>query len=127
MSKKTVLLVDDDERNIFAITAALMSYNLNILVAHDGAECLEKLDQNESIGLILLDMMMPVMDGFEALAHIRKNEKTKHIPVISLTALAMKGDKQKCLDAGANDYCSKPIQLKELVSLMKKYLELPLL
>jgi CheY-like chemotaxis protein len=119
---KTLLLVDDDDRNIIALAAILKSKRPIILIAKDGIECLEKIRQHPEIDLVLLDMMMPVMDGYEALKQMRIQPATLNLPVIALTAMAMQGDKQKCLDAGANAYCSKPVDLNILLSQMKQLL-----
>lgn len=110
-----VLIVDDDDRNIFALSAYLKIKKMKVMTASDGEECLQKM-QEASPDIVLLDMMMPVMDGFETLKHIREDEKLKHTKVIALTALAMKGDAEKCLQAGANDYCSKPIDIDKLIN-----------
>lgn len=110
-----VLIVDDDDRNIFALSAYLKIKKMKVMTASDGEECLQKM-QEARPDIVLLDMMMPVMDGFETLKHIREDEKLKHTKVIALTALAMKGDAEKCLQAGANDYCSKPIDIDTLIN-----------
>jgi CheY-like chemotaxis protein len=110
-----VLLVDDDDRNIFALKAYLKAKKIIVEIASDGKECLEKLQQI-TVDVVLLDMMMPVMDGFETLGILRKDEQLKNNKVIALTALAMKGDKERCIDAGADDYCTKPIDIDELVN-----------
>jgi len=110
-----VLLVDDDERNIFALSAYLKAKKIKVETASDGKECLEKLQQIQ-VDVILLDMMMPVMDGFETLEVMRKDEQLKYTKVIALTALAMKGDMERCIDAGADDYCTKPVDIDVLVN-----------
>lgn len=116
-------MVDDDDRNIIAIRALLKAHGASVIVARDGAECLERLIQNAAIEIILLDMMMPVMDGYETLRQIRATSGIKNLPVIALTAQAMIGDNLKCLEAGANDYCAKPISvdlfLKQINNLLK--------
>lgn len=118
------MLVDDDERNIFALSATLISKGPTIIKATDGVDCLEKLKTNDRVDIVLLDMMMPVMDGYQTLKEIRKNENFRNTPVISITAQAMKGDKEKCLESGANDYCSKPIDINILLQKMKTLLKL---
>lgn len=110
-----VLIVDDDDRNIFALSAYLKIKKMKVVSASDGEECLQKMEETKP-DIVLLDMMMPVMDGFETLKHIRENERFRHTKVIALTALAMKGDAEKCLEAGANDYCSKPIDIDLLIN-----------
>lgn len=112
---KTILLVDDDDRNIFAMSAVLKSKGPIIITARDGIECLEKLKAEKSIDILLLDMMMPEMDGYLTLSEMKKDDSFNDLPVIALTALAMKGDMEKCLAAGANDYCSKPVNIDELI------------
>ena len=110
-----VLLVDDDERNIFALSAYLKAKKIKVETASDGKECLEKLQQIQ-VDVVLLDMMMPVMDGFETLGILRKDEQLKNNKVIALTALAMKGDMERCIEAGADDYCTKPVDIDVLVN-----------
>ena len=110
-----VLLVDDDERNIFALSAYLKAKKIKVETATDGRDCLEKLKQL-TVDVVLLDMMMPVMDGFETLGILRKDEQLKNNKVIALTALAMKGDMERCIEAGADDYCTKPIDIDVLVN-----------
>ncbi len=110
-----VLLVDDDERNIFALSAYLKAKKFKVETASDGKECLEKLQQL-SVDVVLLDMMMPVMDGFETLGILRNDEQLKNNKVIALTALAMKGDMERCIEAGADAYCTKPVDIDVLVN-----------
>ena len=109
-----ILLVDDDERNIFALSAYLKAKKFKVESARDGRECLDKLKDNQ-YDIILLDMMMPVMDGFETLRVMRRDDVLKTNKVIALTALAMKGDMERCMEAGANDYCTKPVDIDVLV------------
>jgi CheY-like chemotaxis protein len=109
-----LLLVDDDERNIFALSAYLKVKKFQVDSARDGRECLDKLNKNK-YDVILLDMMMPVMDGFETLRVMRADIELKNNKVIALTALAMKGDMERCLEAGANDYCTKPVDIDKLI------------
>lgn len=120
---KKVLIVDDDMRNIFALSSALQQYDLIVEIANDGDEALEKLETTEGIDIVLMDIMMPKMDGYEATRHIRKQNKWNKLPVIALTAKAMKEDREKCLAAGANDYITKPIDMDRLISLMQLWLE----
>ena len=122
LSDRTILVVDDDVRNIFALTSSLESSGAKIVVARNGVEALEKLEEEKKIDLVLMDIMMPQMDGYEALARIRAQKRWADLPVIALTAKAMADDRQKCLDAGANDYLSKPINLDKLLSLIKVWL-----
>ena len=110
-----VLLVDDDDRNIFALSAYLKAKKIKVETASDGKECLEKLKQL-TVDVVLLDMMMPVMDGFETLGILRNDDQLKNNKVIALTALAMKGDMERCMEAGADDYCTKPVDIDVLVN-----------
>ena len=119
---KTVLLVDDDMRNVFALSSVLEAKGLNIVVARNGIESLEKLQEHKEISLVLMDIMMPKMDGYEAMRQIRKDERLKKLPIIALTAKAMVGDRAKCIDAGANDYLAKPIDTDKLLSMLRVWL-----
>jgi len=120
---KKVLIVDDDMRNIFALSSALQSYDLNVEIANDGEEAIAKLEDIKDIDIVLMDIMMPKMDGYEATRHIRKQNKWAKLPVIALTAKAMKDDREKCIAAGANDYITKPVDMDRLISLMQLWLE----
>ena len=119
---KKVLLVDDDVRNIFALSSILEEKGLDILVAENGKEAVDMVKQHNDIDLVLMDVMMPEMDGFEAMRQIRLDKKNAKLPLISLTAKAMKGDREKCIQAGANDYLSKPIDVEKLLSLLHVWL-----
>lgn len=119
---KKVLIVDDDPRNIFALTSILEEKDMEVLVAENGNQAIERLDQNQDADLVLMDIMMPEMDGYEAMTRIRKKKQYKDLPMIALTAKAMKGDRQKCIDAGANDYLSKPLDVEKLLSLLQIWL-----
>jgi two-component system, cell cycle response regulator DivK len=120
---KKVLIIDDDSRNIFALKAILKSKGYNCMSSADAIEGLNIIKQQDDIGIVLLDMMMPEMDGYEALSHIRQDEKTMKMPVIAVTAQAMVGDREKCLDAGADDYISKPIDVDALTALLDKFVK----
>ncbi|RYU91561.1 response regulator [Mucilaginibacter terrigena] len=120
---KKVLVVDDDMRNIFALSSALESYDLNVVIANDGEEAIAKLEEITDIDIVLMDIMMPKMDGYEATRHIRKQNKWAKLPVIALTAKAMKDDREKCIAAGANDYITKPVDMDRLISLMQLWLD----
>ncbi|RZK78198.1 MAG: response regulator, partial [Pedobacter sp.] len=122
LQNKTVLIADDDMRNIFALSSALQDYNMNIVIANNGKQALEKLEENEAIDLVLMDIMMPEMDGYEAMTLIREDKKYVKLPIIALTAKAMKNDREKCIDAGANDYISKPVDMDKLLSMMRVWL-----
>ncbi|TND10213.1 MAG: histidine kinase/response regulator hybrid protein [Bacteroidetes bacterium] len=119
---KKILLVDDDMRNVFALSKVLKERGMEIIKAENGRNALEMLEQHHDIDLVLMDIMMPEMDGYEAMRRIRLQEKFKNLPVIALTAKAMKDDKQKCIDAGANDYITKPVDIERLLSLMRVWL-----
>ena len=122
MKGKKVLVVDDDMRNIFALTSILEAQEMELVIATDGRESLNRLQENEGIDLVLMDIMMPEMDGYAAMREIRKILKFKNLPIIALTAKAMKGDREKCIEAGASDYISKPIDTNKLLSLMQVWL-----
>lgn len=119
---KTVLLVDDDVRNIFALMSMLESKGAKVIVARNGVESLEKLAENNDVDLVLMDIMMPEMDGYTAMREIRKNPTHQKLPIIAVTAKAMKDDYEKCIEAGANDYLAKPVDVEKLISLMRVWL-----
>lgn len=119
---RTVLLVDDDLRNIFALTSALESKGLKVVAARNGFEAIENLEKHPHVDAVLMDIMMPKMDGFEAIRRIRESGKYKDLPIIALTAKAMRGDQEKCIEAGANDYLPKPVNLMNLISVLKVWL-----
>jgi CheY-like chemotaxis protein len=119
---KKILLVDDDVRNVFALSTVLQERGMEIIKAGNGKIALEMLETHKDIDLVLMDIMMPEMDGYEAMRQIRSQGKLKSLPVIALTAKAMKDDKQKCINAGANDYITKPIDVDRLLSLMRVWL-----
>ena len=122
LTEKTVLMVDDDMRNIFALSSVLEEKGMRVLVAENGKEALEMLDTNPEIELVLMDIMMPEMDGYQTMQEIRKDVRFSTLPMIALTAKAMKGDRQKSIDAGANDYLSKPVDIEKLLSLLRVWL-----
>lgn len=119
---KTVIVADDDYRNIYALKNALAKEGMNVITAENGAECLEKMKELEHFDIVLMDIMMPVMDGYETIKRIRTMETHNDIPIIALTAKAMKGDRDKCIEAGASDYISKPLKLDQLLSAMRVWL-----
>ena len=119
---KKVLIVDDDMRNIFALSSALQTYDLVVEIANDGEEAITKLEEINDIDIVLIDIMMPKMDGYEATRYIRKQNKWAKLPVIALTAKAMKDDREKCIAAGANDYITKPVDMDRLIALMQLWL-----
>jgi two-component system chemotaxis sensor kinase CheA len=119
---KTVLLADDDFRNVFALSGVLESYGLKIVYAENGREAIEMLNRHPNVDGVLMDIMMPEMDGYESIRRIRKMTKFRHLPILAVTAKAMKDDREKCLQAGASDYISKPIDVEKLMSLLKVWL-----
>lgn len=122
MTSKKVLVVDDDPKNIFALVATLRSKGYETMSASSAEEGIRILLQEEGIGVVLLDMMMPDMDGYEAISVIRAHEKLRSLPLVAVTAQAMKGDMEKCLEAGADEYISKPIDVDFLLDTLKRYL-----
>jgi len=122
LKHKKVLIVDDDERNIFALATILENHDVEVICGVNGKEGLEALDKNADIAIILMDIMMPEMDGYETIREIRKQSKYRNLPIIALTAKAMKDDRAKCIEAGANDYLAKPVNTDKLLSLMRVWL-----
>jgi CheY-like chemotaxis protein len=114
-----MLIVDDDIRNIYSLTSVLESYSVEVLHAERGRDGIIILEETPGVDLALIDIMMPEMDGYETMQHIRSNPATAHIPLIAVTAKAMKGDRQKCLDAGASDYIAKPVDIDLLLALLR--------
>jgi hypothetical protein len=119
---KKVLIVDDDVRNIFALTSLLERYQIQVLYAENGRDGIAKLQSNPDISIVLMDVMMPEMDGYETTRAIRQIEQFASLPIVALTAKAMKGDREKCLNAGASDYIPKPIDTEQLLSLLRVWL-----
>jgi two-component system cell cycle response regulator DivK len=117
---KDILIIDDDQRNIFALTATLRARKYTCVSASSAQQGLAVIGKMDSIGIVLIDMMMPDMDGYEAVPEIKK--KRPELPVIAVTAQAMVGDKEKCLAAGADDYISKPVDVDKLMSILKHFL-----
>jgi CheY-like chemotaxis protein len=119
---RTVLLVDDDARNIFALSSILERRGMHVLTATTGREAISLAESTPELAIILMDIMMPEMDGYETMATIRKNPKFRRLPIVALTAKAMKGDREKCLDAGASDYLAKPVNTEQLLSALRMWL-----
>jgi len=117
-----ILLVDDDIRNVYALSAALLDRGYDVIYAANGSEAIDKLKNHPEVGLVLMDMMMPEMDGYEAIRAIRQSPQFAVLPIIAVTAKAMKQDRELCLEAGANDYLSKPVKLDKLLSLLHVWL-----
>lgn len=118
MEKKRILIVDDDSRNIFALTATLKAKSFDCLSCQGAAEALKLLESDAQIDAVLMDMMMPDMDGYEAIPLIKQLPERKSTPVIAVTAQAMLGDREKCLAAGADNYISKPIDVDKLLQIL---------
>ncbi len=119
---RTVLLVDDDARNIFALSSVLERHGMHVLTASTGREAIETINSNHDIALVLMDIMMPEMDGYQTIGHIRDQGMFHRLPIIALTAKAMKGDREKCLEAGASDYLAKPVNTEQLLSVLRTWL-----
>jgi CheY-like chemotaxis protein len=119
---RKVLVVDDDARNIFALTTILESREMDVLSATNGRQAIELINRTPDLGVVLMDIMMPEMDGYETMREIRKNPRLRTLPILALTAKAMKGDREKCLEAGASDYIAKPVNTDELLSLLRVWL-----
>ena len=122
LATKTVLVVDDDVRNLFALTTAFEKYNINAVTAESGQDAINILNENNNIDMVLMDIMMPEMDGYETTQKIRREHKNSNLPIIAVTAKAMKGDREKCIEAGASDYITKPVKIDQLLSLMRVWL-----
>ncbi|MEH2222967.1 HAMP domain-containing protein [Nostoc sp.] len=122
LTGKTALIVDDDMRNIFALTSMLERYQIQVLYAENGREGITLLENTPDIDVVLMDVMMPEMDGYETTRTIRQNERFKSLPIIALTAKAMQGDREKCIEAGASDYITKPVDTEQLLSLLRVWL-----
>ena len=124
LNARKILIVDDDIRNIYATSSLLELNGATIISAGNGEEALTAISDNPDIDLILMDIMMPVMDGYEAMQNIRRNERLNYLPVIALTAKALPEDLQRCMDCGASDYLTKPIDTEELFRMIKLWLSI---
>ncbi len=122
LSGKKILITDDDVRNIFSLTKALEKYKVEVIVAMDGKHALEQINHNPDVDIILMDMMMPEMDGYETIKVIRKMPAFKKLPIIAITAKSMIGEREKCITAGASDYISKPVDIDQLLSLLRVWM-----
>jgi len=120
---KKILIVDDDMRNVYVLSKILEERKVNILIGRNGREGIEKVKQNPDINLVLMDIMMPEIDGYTAIREIRADKRFSQLPIIALTAKAMKGDREKCIEAGANDYLSKPVNTEKLLNLLRVWLQ----
>jgi CheY-like chemotaxis protein len=119
---RKILVVDDDARNIFALTSMLENQDMDVISATDGRTAIDIIRNTPGLGVVLMDIMMPDMDGYATMREIRRTPEFRLLPIIALTAKAMKGDREKCLDAGASDYISKPVNTDQLLSLMRVWL-----
>jgi CheY-like chemotaxis protein len=122
LAGKKVLVVDDDVRNIFALSSALERRGMNVLAAGTGAEAIGILESTPSVAIVLMDIMMPQMDGYETMQVIRGKPLFRRLPIIALTAKAMKGDRERCLEAGASEYLAKPVNTDQLLSTLRMWL-----
>jgi CheY-like chemotaxis protein len=119
---RRVLIVDDDARNIFALTTLLEGQDMEVLTATNGRQAIQIIENEPELGVVLMDIMMPEMDGYQTIREIRKDPKLRSLPILALTARAMKGDREKCLEAGASDYIAKPVNTDQLLSLLRVWL-----
>jgi CheY-like chemotaxis protein len=119
---KPVLVVDDDVRNIFALSSVLERRGMKVLSASTGHEAIATLESTPDLSIVLMDIMMPEMDGYQTMQAIRQNPAYRRLPIIALTAKAMKGDREKCIEAGASEYIAKPVNVDQLLSLMRSLL-----
>ena len=119
---KKVLIVDDDARNIFALTSVLEEHEMNIVSADNGRDAINILLDDPDIDIVLMDIMMPEMDGMETIQEIRKVSHLKNLPIVAVTAKAMKGDREKCIEAGAWDYLSKPVDSEQMIKVLRAWL-----
>jgi CheY-like chemotaxis protein len=119
---RRVLVVDDDVRNIFALTSVLENHEMEVLSATNGRQAISIIESTPDLSIVLMDIMMPEMDGYETMREIRNDSKFRTLPILALTAKAMKGDREKCLQAGASDYIAKPVNTDQLLSLLRVWL-----
>jgi CheY-like chemotaxis protein len=123
LAGRKVLIVDDDLRNIFALSSVLERQHMKVIYAENGRDGIEVLQSDPSVEIVLMDIMMPEMDGYDTMRAIRRIPRFKSLPIITLTAKAMKGDRDKCIAAGASDYITKPVDAAHLLSLMRVWLQ----
>jgi CheY-like chemotaxis protein len=122
LAGKRALVVDDDVRNIFALSSLLERHGMTVASASTGQEAIDQLESQSDVQIVLMDIMMPEMDGYETMQRIRRAARYRRLPIIALTAKAMKGDREKCLEAGASDYIAKPVNTNQLLSLVRMWL-----
>jgi len=121
MPKKLILIIDDDNRNIFALKAVLKAKGFDCVSASSAQEGFSIMEENDNVAIVLMDMMMPDLDGYQAISVMKKSARMQNIPVLAVTAQAMVGDKERCLSAGASGYVSKPINVDELLLQIKNF------
>jgi CheY-like chemotaxis protein len=122
LAGRKVLVVDDDVRNIFALSSVLERRGMTVLSAGTGREAIETIEQTTDLAIVLMDIMMPEMDGYETMQVIRQNPALRRLPIIALTAKAMKGDRERCLEAGASEYLAKPVNTEQLLAALRMWL-----
>jgi len=122
LRRKRVLVVDDDVRNIFAMSSILERHGMEVMTAGTGQEAVEKVAADQDIDLVMMDIMMPGMDGYDTMRAIRARPESRNLPIVALTAKAMKGDREKCLEAGASDYLAKPVVTDQLLGVLRQWL-----
>ena len=122
LSGRKVLVVDDDVRNIFALSSVLERHGMHVTTAGTGREAITQVENDDEIDLVLMDIMMPGMDGYETTRAIREKHEFRSLPIVALTAKAMKGDREKCLEAGASDYLAKPVNTDQLLGVLRQWL-----
>jgi len=122
LAGRKVLVVDDDVRNIFALSSVLERRGMTVLSAGTGREAIQTIENTPDLAIVLMDIMMPEMDGYETMQVIRQNPSLRRLPIIALTAKAMKGDREKCLEAGASEYLAKPVNTEQLLSALRMWL-----
>jgi CheY-like chemotaxis protein len=120
---KTILLVDDDARNIFALSSMLERRGMHVLAATTGREAINLVESTSDLAIVLMDIMMPEMDGYQTIGAIRAKPAFRRLPIIALTAKAMKGDRERCLEAGASEYLAKPVHTEQLLAAMRNWLQ----
>ncbi|HEX9047505.1 MAG TPA: response regulator, partial [Verrucomicrobiae bacterium] len=122
LKNRKVLVVDDDARNIFALTTVLENYEMQVVSATNGRQAIDLIRSEPNLNVVLMDIMMPEMDGYQTMREIRKDPEFRALPILAVTAKAMKGDREKCLEAGASDYIAKPVNTDQLLSLLRVWL-----
>jgi CheY-like chemotaxis protein len=122
LENKKVMIVDDDMRNIFALSSVLEDHDMVVLSADNGRDAIRLLQSESDVDIVLMDIMMPEMDGMETMREIRKIAGLKNLPIIAVTAKAMKGDREKCIEAGAWDYLSKPVDTEQMLAVLRAWL-----